>query len=207
MSGSIDVVIVDDHPVVREGLSAMLSAECDVDVVGEAATGVEALELFRSLKPAVMVIDLVLPDMHGTDVIRQICEQSGDVQTIVLTSASGDEEIYRALEAGARGYLFKDMARKELPQAIRAVNAGKQYIPGSVGARLAENLPRTNLSSREIEVLRWVASGSRNKEIAFELSISQATVNAHVKHILQKLGASDRTEAVTIALRRGVISL
>jgi len=203
----ITVLIVDDHPVVRDGLEAMLSTEDDIEVVGEAGSGSEALALVRKLRPAVAVIDLMLPDLPGTEVIRQICADSSETNFIVLTSLAGDEEIYRALEAGARGYLYKDMARKELVQAIREVQKGQRYIPPSVGSQIAENLPRPNLSAREIQVLQLVAGGNRNKEIAYHLTISEATVNAHVKHILEKLNATDRTQAVTVALRRGIIRL
>jgi DNA-binding NarL/FixJ family response regulator len=152
-------------------------------------------------------MDLGLPDMSGSDVIRHFCSGGSDVDFIVLTSVAGDEEIYRALEAGARGYLFKDMARKELVQAIRVVRAGERYIPATVGAKLAESFPRHGLSQREIEVLEHVATGLRNKEIAYKLGLSEATVNAHVKRVLEKLHVSDRTQAVTTALRRGIIKL
>ena len=138
---------------------------------------------------------------------RRVCATSSDTSFIVLTSVGGDEDIYRAIEAGARGYMFKDMARKELVHAIRAVAKGQRYIPASVGSRIAEHLPRPGLTAREIEVLQSVAAGLRNKEIAHQLSVSEATINAHVKHILEKLNASDRTHAVTTALRRGIIRL
>jgi two-component system, NarL family, response regulator len=203
----VTVMIVDDHPVVRDGLNAMLSAEPDVSVVGEAANGADALALVNKLRPAVVLMDLLLPDIGGSEVIRRVCSRSSDTSFIVLTTVAGDEEIYRALEAGARGYLFKDMARKELVQAIRTVNKGQRYIPAQVGSRIAENLPRPDLTARETEVLQLVATGLRNKEIAFRLTISEATANAHIKHILEKLNASDRTQAVTTALRRGIIRL
>jgi len=200
-------MIVDDHPVVRDGLNAMLSTETDIQVVGEAGTGAEALSLLAKLHPAVVLMDLLLPDIGGAEVIKRICSARSDTSFIVLTTVAGDEEIYRALEAGARGYLFKDMVRKELIQAIRTVHGGQRYIPAQVGSRIAENFPRQGLSLREIEVLQLVAGGSRNKQIAHRLDVSEATVNAHVKHILEKLYASDRTHAVTIALRRGIIRL
>ena len=203
----VTVMIVDDHPVVRDGLNAMLSTEADIQVVGEAGTGAEALDLLAKLRPAVVLMDLLLPDIGGAEVIKRACSARSDTNFIVLTTVAGDEEIYRALEAGARGYLFKDMVRRELVQAIRTVHKGQRYIPAQVGSRIAENLPRMDLSSREIEVLQLVAGGLRNKEIAHELTVSEATVNAHVKHILGKLYASDRTQAVTIALRRGIIRL
>lgn len=203
----VTIVLVDDHPVVRDGLNAMLSAEPDLKIVGEAGTGAEALTMVKALRPSVVVMDLLLPDIGGDEVIRQVCSGSSDINFIVLTTVAGDEEIYRALEAGARGYLFKDMARKELIQAIRAVHRGQRYIPALVGSKIAENLPRTDLTSREIQVLELVAAGLRNKEIAHRIQVSEATVNAHVKHVLQKLHASDRTHAVTKALKRGIIRL
>jgi DNA-binding NarL/FixJ family response regulator len=203
----ITVLIVDDHPVVRDGLSAMLSAEPDIRLVGEAGTGAEALAMIPALRPSVVVVDLLLPDIGGAEIIRRVCSRSSDTGFVVLTSVAGDEEIYRALEAGAKGYLFKDMARKELIQAIRAVHKGQRYIPAQVGGRIAENFPRTELSAREIEVLQLVAVGMRNKEIAHQLGISESTVMTHMQHILEKLHATDRTEAVTTALRRAIIRL
>jgi DNA-binding NarL/FixJ family response regulator len=200
-------MIVDDHPVVREGLNAMISVESDMVVVGEAGTAAEAIELFAKLRPNVILMDLLLPDLDGSEAIRRIAGKSSDVSIVVITSVGADEQIYEALEAGARGYLFKDMVRKELLQAIKAVRMGRRYIPAQVGIRLAEGLPRPSLSAREIEVLQLVAVGNRNKEIAYDLKLSEAIVNAHIKHILQKLHASDRTEAVTIALKRGFIRL
>jgi len=203
----VSVVIVDDHPVVRDGLCAMISAEADIVVAADVGTGAEALDIIPKLRPAVVLMDLLLPDIGGAEVIRRVCSTSSDTAFIVLTTVAGDEEIYRALEAGARGYLFKDMARKDLIHAIRAVAKGQRYIPSQVGSRIAENLPRPGLTAREIEVLQFVAAGQRNKEIAYQLGVSEATINAHVKHILEKLNAADRTQAVTTALRRGVIRL
>lgn len=203
----VSVLIVDDHPVVREGLCAMIAAEADMQVVGDVGTGGEALAIIPKLRPMVVLMDLLLPDMHGSEVIKRVCSRGSDTAFIALTSLVGDEEIYRVIEAGARGYMFKDMARKELVQAIRAVAKGRRYMPAQVGIAIAENLPRPGLSDREIEVLQHVAAGRRNKEIAHQLGISEATINAHVKHILEKLHASDRTQAVTTALRRGIIRL
>jgi two-component system, NarL family, response regulator len=206
-SQPFSVVVVDDHPVVRHGLCAMIDAEDDIQVVGEVGTGAEALVLVPKLRPKVVLMDLLLPDMSGAQVIQNISRISSDIACIALTSLAGDEEIYRAIEAGARGYLFKDMARKDLIHAIRAVAKGHRYIPAQVGARIAENLPRPGLTPREVEVLQFIAAGRRNKEIAYEIGVSEATVNAHVKHILEKLNSSDRTQAVTTALRRGIIRL
>jgi len=203
----VTVLIVDDHPVVRDGLCAILSSESDIEVTAEAANGAEALEMIPRLRPAVCLMDLLLPDIGGAEVISQVCRSSQDTAFIVLTTVAGDEEICRALEAGARGYLFKDMARKALVEAIRAVSKGQRYIPAEVGSRIAENLSHPGLTTREVDVLRCIASGMRNKEIAFQLKVSEATVNAHVKHILGKLDVSDRTHAVTTALRRGIIRL
>ena len=203
----VSVVIVDDHPVVRDGLHAILSTEPGLTVVGEAGTGAEALARIPELRPDIVVMDLVLPDIPGSDVIRHFYTAGAGIDFIVLTSVAGDEEIYRALDAGARGYLFKDMARKELVQAIRIVHAGERYIPDKVGARLAQNLPRHGLTPREVEVLSHVAAGLRNKEIAYQLELSETTVQTHVKRILEKLEVADRTHAVTTALRRGIIRL
>jgi DNA-binding NarL/FixJ family response regulator len=206
-SEQVTVMVVDDHPVVRDGLNAILSTEADLKVAGEAGTGAEALRLIPKLKPNIVLMDLMLPDMSGSEIIQEICRTTSEIDFIVLTSVAGDDDIYKAVEAGARGYLFKDMARKELIQAIRAVRAGGRYIPANVGSRLAESLPRHGLSDREIEVLELVATGLRNKEIAYKLELTEATVNAHVKRILGKLHVSDRTAAVTTALRRGIIHL
>jgi DNA-binding NarL/FixJ family response regulator len=203
----VTVVIVDDHPVVRDGLSAMISAYPDIKVVAEAGSGAEALAIIQQFRPMIVLMDLLLPDMEGAEVIKQVCAASSDTAFIVLTTLVGDEEIYRAIEGGARGYLFKDMARKELIHAIYAVAKGQRYIPAPVGTRIAESLPRTGLSDREVEVLQQVAAGFRNKEIAYNLGLGEATVNAHLKHILEKLNAHDRTTAVTTALRRGIIRL
>jgi len=204
-SKPITVLIVDDHPVVRDGLNAIISARPNMKVVGEAGT--DAVESYFKLRPAIVIMDLLLPDINGAEAIKKICDKSSDAQIIVLTTVGGDEGIYRALEAGARGYLFKDMVRKELILAIENIAGGKRYIPAQVGACLAENFPRHDLTSREVEILQQVAAGLRNKEIAFNLSLSEATVNAHVKHILSKLHAADRTQAVMTALRRGILSL
>lgn len=203
----IKVVLVDDHPVVREGLAAMLSTESDIDVVGQAGTGQEALAIIPKLRPTVVLMDLLLPDIGGAEVIQRIAEFSAEIRCIVLTSLGGDEDIYRALEAGARGYLLKDTARKDLVQAIRTVSVGQRFIPNQVGSTIAENYPRTDLSSREVEVLKHMAVGERNKEIAHSMGLNEATVAAHVRHIFEKLHASDRTQAVTVALKRGVIRL
>ena len=203
----ITVLVVDDHPVVRDGLRAIVSSEPDMEIVGDVGTGGEGVEAFFALKPDVVLMDLLLPDIVGSEAIRRICQRAPAAQIIVLTTVVGDAEIYRALEAGARGYLLKDMVRKELILAIRAVATGRRYIPAQVGTCIAENLPRPDITAREIEVLQLVASGFKNKEVAHRLEVSEATVNAHIKHILEKLNANDRTHAVTVALRRGIIHL
>jgi DNA-binding NarL/FixJ family response regulator len=207
VASPITVLIVDDHPVVRDGIKAILSPESDIQVVGEAGTAAEAIRLYRTLRPAVILFDLLLPDRPGEDAIREICSESANAHIIVLTTAAGDEQIYRALDAGARAYLFKDIARTELTRSIRAVVAGRRYIPSEVGAVLAENLPRSGLSSREVQVLQLIAGGMKNKEIAYQLSIAEATVNAHVKHLLEKLSSADRTQAVITGLRRGFLRI
>jgi two-component system NarL family response regulator len=201
------VLVVDDHPVVRDGLKAIISSEYDMEVVGDVGLGREAVAAFAQLHPTVVLMDLLLPDITGTEAIRQICAKTPSALIVVLTTLDGDEEIYRALEAGARGYLLKDMVRRELIDAIRQVAAGRRYIPAPIGARIAENLPRTEVTGREVEILKLIAIGRKNKDIAFHLSITEATVNAHIKNILAKLHASDRTHAVTVALRRGIIRL
>jgi DNA-binding NarL/FixJ family response regulator len=203
----ISVLVVDDHPVVRDGLRAIVSSEPDMEIVGDVGTGSEGVDAYFALRPAVVLMDLLLPDISGAEAIRQICQRAPGAQIIVLTTVVGDAEIYRALEGGARGYLLKDMVRKELIQAIRAVSTGRRYVPAQVGAHIAENLPRPDITAREIEVLQLIASGFKNKEVAHRLAVSEATVNAHIKHILEKLNASDRTHAVTVALRRGIIRL
>jgi two-component system NarL family response regulator len=206
-NGPVTVLVVDDHPVVRDGLNAILSTQPEIKVIGEAGSGAEALQMAAQLRPQVVVMDLMLPDLHGAEVIKQIANVYCDVSFVVLTSAAGDEDIYLAIEAGARGYLYKDMARKELIRAVLAVHQGRRYIPAEVGNRVVENLPRPGLSGREVEVLRCLAVGLRNKEIATRLNISENTVNSHVKNILEKLHVDDRTLAVTTALRRGIIQL
>jgi DNA-binding NarL/FixJ family response regulator len=200
-------LLVDDHPIVRDGLKAIISSEPDMTVVGDVGSGAEGVKAYFELRPSVVIMDLLLPDISGADAIKEICNRSAGAFIIVLTMLTGDEEIYRALDAGARGYLLKDMVRRDLIRAIREVHSGRRYIPAEVGTRIAEHLPRPDLTSREVEVLRLVSSGLRNKEAAFELGISEGTINAHIKHILSKLNATDRTHAVMIALRRGVIRL
>jgi two-component system NarL family response regulator len=207
VTGSIKVLVVDDHPVVRTGLVAMVDSQPDMTAVAEAASGEEAVELFRRHRPAVTLMDLRMPGMSGVEAIARIRQESPDAHVLVLTTYDGDEEIYRALQVGALSYLLKDMPREEILETIRAVHAGAHRLPPPVAARLAERIHQSELTSREIEVLERIASGMSNKRIAGALGISEGTVKTHVNNILGKLGADDRTHAVTLALRRGVIHL
>jgi DNA-binding NarL/FixJ family response regulator len=203
----ISVLVVDDHPVVRGGLCAFLSSGPNFLIAGEAATGAEAVDLYFKLRPSVVLMDLLLPDFSGVEAVRQICTRAPSAKIVVLTTVSADEQVYQALEAGARGYLLKDMVLTQVVQALRYVSSGRRYIPPQVAHLMAGNLPRPKLTSREVEVLQMAASGMRNKEIAYELGISEATVSTHIQHVLTRLNVSDRTQAVTVALRRGFIRL
>jgi DNA-binding NarL/FixJ family response regulator len=200
-------VSVDDHPIVREGLASILALQTDMEMIGAAGSGAEALEFFRKVQPDITLVDLRLPDMSGHELTRQLLAQSSNARVIVLTSFEGDADIERALAAGARGYVVKGMVREGLLGAIRAVHAGKKHVHGPVAEKLAEHLGSEKLSARELQVLREMAAGKRNKEIGAELSIAEDTVKMHVKNILEKLQVSDRTEAVTVALRRGILHL
>jgi DNA-binding NarL/FixJ family response regulator len=203
----IRVLCVDDHPVVREGIAAIINLQPDMAMAGTAATGREAIEQFVALGPDVSLLDLRLPDMSGFDVIKAIRSKSPNARIVVLSSHDGDVDIQRALEAGAQGYVAKGIVRDELLDIIRAVHAGKRRLPAAVAQKLAEHMADESISPRELEVLSLMAAGKRNKEIAGDLSIAEDTVKMHVRNILSKLQVSDRTEAVTIALRRGIIQL
>jgi two-component system, NarL family, response regulator len=206
-STPIRILTADDHPLIRAGLAAVLAAEPDVTVVAEAANGEEALERYWELRPDVVLMDLRMPVMDGLAATRAILTDSPEARIVVLTTYDGDEDIYRALEAGARGYLLKDMLRTEVLNVVRAVHRGLRGIPAPVAARLAEYTPRIELTPRETEILRLVAKGLSNPGIAGSIGRTEGTVKVHLKNILQKLDAHDRTEAVTTAIRRGFIRL
>jgi DNA-binding NarL/FixJ family response regulator len=203
----IRILSVDDHPLLREGIAAMIDSQPDMLLVASACNGKEGLEKFREFRPDVTLMDLRLPDASGIEVIIAIRAQFGDARIIVLTTFEGDVEIQRALQAGARSYLLKTMPPKEMIETIRQVYGGKKRVLPEIAAGLAEHLSDETLSEREAEVLRHVAEGHRNRDIAKRLFISEETVKVHLRHIMGKLGASDRTEAVAIAVRRGIIHL
>jgi DNA-binding NarL/FixJ family response regulator len=203
----IRVFSVDDHPLLREGIAALVNSQPDMVLIGQGATGAEAVQLFKEQLPDVTLLDLRLPDMSGIDVLIAIRSQFPEARIIMLTTFEGDVEIQRALQAGARGYLLKNMPPTELLEVIRHVHAGKKRIPPEIASQLLEHMADEVLTEREIEVLRQVADGNRNREIAELLFISEETVKVHIKHIMEKLGASDRTQAVSIGLRRGIIQL
>jgi len=203
----IKVFSVDDHPLLREGIAAIINNQPDMQMVAQAATGSEAIQKFREFHPEVTLMDLRLPDMSGIDALIAIREEFPDARIIVLTTFEGDVEIQRSLTAGARGYMLKSTPPKELVEVIRQVHAGKKQIPKEVAANLAEHLGEEPLTERELEVLRLVAEGNRNRDIAAQLFISEETVKVHIKHIMEKLAASDRTQAVAIGVRRGIIEL
>jgi DNA-binding NarL/FixJ family response regulator len=203
----IRVLAVDDHPLMREGIATLLAAQPDMKLVAEASNGCEAIEQCRIHRPDVILMDLQMPEMNGVDAMISICSEFPAARIIVLTTYTGDVQVMRALRAGARGYLLKNLLRKELLETIRLVHAGQKRIPPEVASQLAEHATDDSLSAREIEVLRLISGGNANKEIAAQLSITEETVKGHIKNILAKLGANDRTHAVTIGLRRGIIEL
>lgn len=203
----IRVMTVDDHPIYRDGLSSVLTLHPDLELVAEAANGAQAIELFRTHHPDVTLMDLSMPVLGGTDATKAILDEFPDARIIVLTTWQGDADIHRALEAGARGYLLKDILRNELADAIRTVHRVGWVLPNAVAQELARYTPRVGLTDREVEVLGFMAKGLRNREIADAIGRTEATVKVHVAHILQKLGVDDRTAAVTVALQRGIIHL
>jgi DNA-binding NarL/FixJ family response regulator len=198
---------VDDHPLLRQGIGVIINNESDMLLVAEAASGGEGIQKFREHQPDVTLMDLRLPDMSGIDTMIAIRTEFPDARVIMLTTFEGDVEVQRALGAGARGYMLKSMPPKDLVEVIRQVHAGKKRVPAELAAQLAEHLSDESLTEREVEVLRHVAGGNRNRDIAEQLFISEETVKVHVKHIMEKLGANDRTQAVAIAVRRGIIQL
>jgi DNA-binding NarL/FixJ family response regulator len=203
----ISILTVDDHELVRKGIAAILSTEMDMHLVAEAERGEDAVRLHRKHRPDVTLMDLRLPDKNGIETTREIRGEVPEAKIIALTSYDGDQDIYRALEAGVRGYLLKEMVHSEIIRAIRIVHAGKRFIPQEVTQQLSGFFPEVALTPREIEVLSFVARGFGNKEVGDVLGTAPGTVKAHVQSILSKLGAKDRTHAVTIALRRGIIHL
>jgi DNA-binding NarL/FixJ family response regulator len=203
----IRILAVDDHPLLREGIAALIGTEEDMELIGEASNGREALEWFRRCRPDVTLMDLQMPEMSGIDAIGAIRGEFRDARIIVLTTHPGDFQVSRALKAGARAYLLKGMLRKELVETIRAVHAGQKRLSSEIAAELAEHIADCALTPREIDVLRLVAAGNPNKQIAAQLSLTEVTVKSHMKNILSKLGAHDRTHAVTIGLKRGIIDL
>lgn len=203
----IRVLSVDDHPLLRQGIAVIINNESDMLLVAEAASGGEGIQKFREHQPDVTLMDLRLPDMSGIDTMIAIRTEFPDARVIMLTTFEGDVEVQRALGSGARGYMLKSMPPKDLVEVIRQVHAGKKRVPAELAAQLAEHLSDESLTEREIEVLRHVAGGNRNRDIAEQLFISEETVKVHVKHVMEKLGANDRTQAVAIAVRRGIIQL
>jgi DNA-binding NarL/FixJ family response regulator len=207
----IRIAVVDDHPMIRAGLGAVIALEDDMQLVGEAANGQQAVELFRESHPDVMLMDINMPVMDGVDAIRAIMSEAAEDESItapriiVLTVYAGDDDIHRALDAGASGYLLKDMAGGQVIDAVRAASRGEQVIPTVVAAQLAEFGARVSLTARELEVLSMIARGLRNRDIANEIGRTEETVKMHVKSVLAKLGVADRTEAVAVALERGII--
>ena len=207
-SDRIRLLIVDDHPIVRDGLVSILhEGEPDLEVVGEAGDGKEAVEAWRTLRPSVTIMDLQLPGQSGVEAIKAIRREDPEARILVLTTFDGDADIQRALEAGARGYLLKSVRRAILIEAVRAVDAGRRSLPPATAARLVEAMESERLTPRELDVLKLLAEGQRNREIADALGLAEPTVKIHVNNLLRKLQAKDRTEAAVIALKRGLIHL
>ncbi|HWW87211.1 MAG TPA: response regulator transcription factor [Vicinamibacterales bacterium] len=203
----IRVLCIDDHPLIRKGIASILSNEPDIELVGEGEGGRDALRLFRELQPDIALMDIRMRDLDGIQATKAIRGEFPDARIIALSSYDGDQDIYRAIEAGARGYLLKESAHTELVSAIRAVYAGKRLMPRDVAERLTEYFPHIALTARETQVLELVAKGMGNNEIADQLGTAGGTVKMHVQNILEKLGAADRTHAVAIAIRRGILHI
>jgi DNA-binding NarL/FixJ family response regulator len=206
MGEAIRVMLVEDHAVVRQGLAALLSAEDGLEVVGAVGDGVAAVEMYARLRPDVVLMDLQMPKMGGVETIKKIRAEHPPARVIVLTTFDGDEDIYRALQAGARAYLLKGMPVEELVTTIHAVHKGKLHIPGPVAEKLAERVSGQELTARELSVLERIVAGRANKEISSDLFISEATVKTHINSLLGKLGVADRTHAATVAIQRGLVS-
>jgi DNA-binding NarL/FixJ family response regulator len=203
----IRIVVVDDQAVVRQGFVSLINTVADMEVVAEGTNGQQAVDLYREYKPDVMLIDLRMPVLIGVEAIAKIRKDFSGARIVVLTTYDGDEDIYRSLQAGAQGYLLKDVFFEDLEDAIRKVHAGARRIPSEVAERLAERMSGSDLTGRELEVLQQIVAGKSNKEIGSELNISEATVKSHINNILSKLGVSDRTQAATTALQRGIVHL
>ena len=203
----VRVMSIDDHPLLREGITAIINNQPDMTLIASVATAAEGIKSFMELRPDVTLVDLRLPDLSGIEVIIAIRAQAASARLIVLTTFDGDTEIQRAFKAGASGYLLKSMPSKQIVDTIRTVHMGKRVIPPQIASQIAEHLGEEQLSLRELEVLRHVADGNRNRDIAGLLNISEETVKVHIKHVMEKLGASDRTQSVAIAVRRGMIQL
>lgn len=206
-SKPICILSVEDHPIFREGLRTVIASQPDMELVAQASNAVEAVKEFRRLRPDITLMDLRLPGTNGTDTLISIRGEFPDARVIMLSNSESDGEIQRALRAGAAAYVLKSMPKSELLAVIRSVHAGRRHIPAEVAARLVEHLGEEDLTARELEVLRLIQEGCRNKEIAARLDIAETTVNFHTKNLVEKLGAKDRTHAVTIALRRGILQL
>ncbi|MDF5738630.1 MULTISPECIES: response regulator transcription factor [unclassified Nostoc] len=206
-STTIRVLIVDDHSILRQGLATIINRDPEMTVITQAEDGQQAIALFREYQPDVTLMDLRMPQMGGVEAITAICAEFKAARIVVLTTYDGDEDIYRGLHAGAKGYLLKDAKPNELLSAIRMIHRGQQYIPPSVGAKLVQRMSNPELSERELDVLRLMAQGMSNLEISTSLSIGESTVKSHVNRILSKLGVSDRTQAVIIAVKRGIVNL
>jgi DNA-binding NarL/FixJ family response regulator len=207
MSAPIRILLADDHPSLRDGLASILNSQPDLTVVAEAGTGREAVEKAKTINPDVMIVDLRMPDGDGIQTIRELAVSNPGIMTLVLTTYDNEEDIFCALEAGARGYILKDTTRQEIIEAVRQIHAGKRFLPPAVAARLADRMIRPTLTPRELDVLRLVSRGRTNKEMAAAMFVSEETIKTHMKGLFQKLGVHDRAEAVGIALQRGLLRL